>query len=128
MALSACINTIFTNRNAFGKTQITLNRTKIDLGVLKQHSPKEASFIIKNTGDSILVIQQVKTSCGCTTPKWTKKPISIGDSGIVSVTYDAKHPGKFIKTITVYANVEDSPVKLNISGEVEFEQLSASKK
>jgi len=65
-----------------------------------------------------LIIQVVETSCGCTTPKWTTQPIQGGESGEIRMTYDAKYPGHFNKTITVYANVENSPVKLSISGQV----------
>ena len=127
MLFTKCTNNIFTNRNTFGKTQITVNRTKIDLGILKQKIPKEASFTIKNTGDSVLVIQQVETSCGCTVPVWTNTPISVGDSGYVTVTYDAEYPGRFQKSIRVFANVENSPVQLSISGEVAYDETILSK-
>ena len=68
------------------------------------------------------VRQQVETSCGCGVPKWTRKPIKPNKSGEIEVTYDAKYPGKFHKTITVFANTDDSPVQLTISGEVEYDK------
>ena len=117
------------------KTTASVDKQNINLGSLKRDTPRECVFTIQNTGNSPLLIQQVATSCGCTVPIWTKRPIQIGQSGEIAVTYDAKYPGRFHKTITVFANVEDSPLQLSIAGEVEFseqlvvndEQLSVKK-
>ena len=38
-------------------------------------------FKFKNTGGSQLVISQVKGSCGCTIPEYSKNPVQPGDEG-----------------------------------------------
>jgi len=38
---------------------------------------------------------------------------------MVSINYDTSYPGRFIKTLKVYANVENNPVKLKVMGAVE---------
>ncbi len=101
-------------------SEISFTESQISFGVIKQGIPQKAVFTFANTGAYPLLIQNVETSCGCTVPEWTKKPVKPGESGQITVTYDAKYPGRFHKTITVFANVEDSPVQLNISGEVGF--------
>ena len=64
----------------------------------------EHNFEFINTGGYPLVIYDVKTSCGCTVPEWTKKPIKPGGTGEIKIKYDADFPGVFHKTIKVYYN------------------------
>ena len=78
------------------------------------------SFTFSNPGQSPLVILNVKTSCGCTVADWIKEPIKPGESGKITVTYDAAFLGKFHKEVSVFYNGKDSPVKLEIKGQVEY--------
>lgn len=76
-------------------------------------------FDFTNTGTSPLIIQRVATSCGCTTPDWSKEPIAPGKNGKIIVAYNPKsRPGPFSKTITVYSNSSQNAIVLQISGEV----------
>jgi hypothetical protein len=121
--------TFFNNNvNATLKTtQVHVENKSINTGKLKQNVPKVVVFKFENSGANSLLIQNVETSCGCTVPEWTKKPIKPGKSGEIKVTYDAKYPGNFHKTITVFANVENSPLQLSISGEVAYDETILSK-
>ena len=81
--------------------------------------PKAYKFIFKNTGKKPLIISNVKASCGCTTPEWTKAPIASGKSGYIKVSFDPKNrPGPFNKSITVSSNAIHSQKKLIIKGSV----------
>ena len=74
-------------------------------------------FQFKNTGSKALIIKNVKASCGCTTPEWTKAPIAGGKSGFIKVSFDPKNrPGPFNKSITITSNATSSPNKLIIKG------------
>ncbi|MBB4036004.1 hypothetical protein GGR21_001905 [Dysgonomonas hofstadii] len=76
-------------------------------------------FKFKNTGDAPLIIQRVRTTCGCTTPDYTKEPILPGKDGKITVTYSTTgRPGTFNKEITIFTNVPDSIYKVYIKGEV----------
>ncbi|HEY5507102.1 MAG TPA: DUF1573 domain-containing protein [Paludibacter sp.] len=76
-------------------------------------------FEFVNKGNAPLVINRVQTTCGCTTPTWTKEPIEAGKKGSITVTYAAPgRPGAFTKTITVYSNAADEQTLLVIKGEV----------
>lgn len=101
-------------------TQIRFDKTEIDMGQLEQGSPKVVSFQFKNTGEYPLLIQHVETSCGCTQPEWPKQPIKPDGSAEISVSYDAKYPGRFFKTITVFCNTEKGINELKIRGEVKL--------
>jgi hypothetical protein len=79
-----------------------------------------AIFKFSNTGKNPLLIYDVKTSCGCTVPEWTKEAIAPNEERTIKVNYDAKHFGKFSKTITVFYNGKNSPKLLTIKGEVVY--------
>jgi hypothetical protein len=105
---------------SYGQASIKFDKTLHDFGKVNEgDGPVSYNFTFKNTGTSPLIIQDVKTTCGCTTPEWTKQPIRPGAEGFIKVSYDVKgRPGTIDKTITVYSNGQPSPTSLRINGEV----------
>lgn len=89
-----------------------------DFGKIKQDSEGTHEFIFKNTGKDPLIITNVKSSCGCTVPTYPEEPIKKGETEKIHVKYDTKRIGMFTKTITIYSNAKNSPIKLHIKGEV----------
>lgn len=76
-------------------------------------------FKFTNTGSAPLVITNVRASCGCTTPNWTREPIAPGASGVIKVAYSTTgRPGSFTKSITVTSNAETGDKVLYIRGTV----------
>lgn len=65
------------------------------------------------------MIDDVITSCGCTSVVYSREPVQPGKSLDLAVTYKADHPEHFNKTITVYCNVPDSPLQLKITGDAQ---------
>lgn len=100
--------------------KIKFDIVNYDFGKIKEQDGKVTyTFKFFNTGKKPLVITRVLASCGCTTPEWTKEPISAGKSGVVTVTYNPAHrPGVFNKTITIYSNIPNGNTVLSIKGEV----------
>ena len=94
--------------------------TEYNFGVLEYKKPAQHRFTVNNIGETPLVISNVETSCGCTVPEWTKKPIKPGKEGEINITYESDFPGQFRKTITVFYNGTNSPDTLLIKGEVEL--------
>ncbi len=87
--------------------------------IVETDGPKTNLFEFKNTGKSPLIINSVNSSCGCTTPKWTKKPIAPGGKGSIEVTYNPKNrPGAFNKTITIISNADIPETIIRIKGYV----------
>lgn len=77
------------------------------------------TFKFKNTGGSQLVITQVKGSCGCTVPEYSKNPVQPGDEGEIKVTFDSNgKSGMESKSITVLANTLPATKVLTISADV----------
>ena len=91
---------------------------EFDFGKIPFNSEGIHEFVFKNTGKVPLLINNVKTSCGCTVPTYPKEPVEVKATEKISVKYDTKRVGNFHKTITVYSNSKNSPVTLQIKGEV----------
>jgi len=89
-----------------------------DFGKILEKSDGTTEFVFKNTGKKALIITNVKSSCGCTIPTYPIEPIAKNKTGVIAVKYDTKRIGVFTKTITVYSNSKNSPIKLIIKGEV----------
>lgn len=97
----------------FAKTEHNFGTIKEELGAVT------TLFEFTNTGKSPLIIQRVSSSCGCTTPSYTREPILPGKKGTISAKYaTVARPGTFNKTITVYTNVPDTVYLLRIKGNV----------
>ena len=93
--------------------------TSYSFGKIPQGKPVTTEFIFTNTGSKSLIVQDAKAECGCTTPEFTKTPVSKNKTGKISVTYNAENPGTFTKKVTVTLLGIKEPVILTISGEVE---------
>jgi len=77
------------------------------------------SFRFTNEGEQPLIVHNVKASCGCTSPDWTKQPVKSGEEGYVKATFDPRRrPGNFNKSIIVRSNAKESTVVLRITGKV----------
>lgn len=97
-------------------TQVDIAQPSVSMRNFDWEEEQKATFTLKNTGDNLLVIQDVTTSCGCTTVSYDKAPVQPGAETTLEVSYKAERPGYFNKTLTVYCNVENSPLTLRISG------------
>lgn len=90
---------------AFASAQtISFDKTTFDYGNVKAGSDGHRFFTVKNTGDKPLIISEVKPSCGCTTPEWSKDPILPGKEAKIKVGYNTGIKGAFNKLIEVYSN------------------------
>ena len=97
-------------------TSVSVNETILDFGRFPQSEKQEKSFVLTNTGNGLLVIQDIITSCGCTKVEYSKEPIRPGGTLVVKVIYEAEKAGHFNKTVTVYCNTKDSPLRLTVKG------------
>jgi len=97
-----------------------------DVGRLKAGKIVEYDFGFTNTGDSLLVVSNVQTSCGCTTAgSWTKK-IEPGKAGLIPIRLNSSRIGGPINvSIRVTSNDRLQPsVVLKLQGNV-FENIEA---
>lgn len=113
LIFTACGSSTTSNKT----TQVKVDVETIQLNNVLVNTARKCTFTLTNTGDEPLRIYNVETSCGCTNASWDKKPVKPGKTCEVSITYQEKYPGRFYKTITVFAN-SNNPIELHIEGEV----------
>ena len=64
----------------------------------------------KNDGKGVLVISDVKTSCGCAAALLSSKTLQPGESGNIRIELDtANREGKLTRTVTLYSNDSQQP-------------------
>lgn len=117
MALMLTINVI-----AQEKQVVEFAEQEYDFGTVKEEDGKVTHvFTFTNISQTPVTVTNVRASCGCTTPSWSRQPVMPGEQGVVTATYSAKgRPGKFHKSITVTLSngTEDFNVVLYIKGTV----------
>ena len=116
----ADIQAIEAQKALIGKLpKIELDKTSHDFGTINEGDVVETEFLVKNTGESDLIIADAKGSCGCTVPVWPKEPIAPGASAPIKVSFDSNgKPGKQSKTVTLTTNTEAGNESFTISAEV----------
>ncbi|MEL7587128.1 MAG: DUF1573 domain-containing protein [Prolixibacteraceae bacterium] len=102
------------------KAVILFTQQEYNFGDVFFKKPVTCHFQFINLGKTALMIDNVRTTCGCTIVDWAKKPIKPGEFGMIDIKYDAISSGSFYKEIGIYYNGTDSPVILRIKGKVVF--------
>jgi len=89
-----------------------------DFGSIPANVEVRHDFRFVNTGSEAILIDNVRTDCGCTAPDWKDEPILPGAEGMVTVYYDARDKGYFIKPVKVFFRGRRKAVMLYIEGDV----------
>lgn len=96
---------------------LNLKEMSYDFGKIPQGRPVTHVFEVTNTGNEVIRLENVQTSCGCTTPEWSREPIQPGASSSIKVGYNAAGEGPFSKTVTIIYN-NNQTKQVVISGNV----------
>ena len=96
---------------------LKFKETEHDFSKIPQGKPVYYTFVINNTSNQPLKLDNVQASCGCTTPEWSQDLIAPGSSSSVKVGYNAAAEGYFEKTITITYNTNQTKI-LKIKGTV----------
>ncbi|MCG8411962.1 MAG: DUF1573 domain-containing protein [Bacteroidales bacterium] len=107
------------NKEENGIASIKFDTTYYDFGNLTQGEKVSYTFKFKNTGTADLLIKDAYSTCGCTVPKYDKKPISPGKSGRIEVLFDSSgRKGVQFKTIVLKLNTVIEEVSLYIKANI----------
>jgi hypothetical protein len=102
-----------------GKAVISFSEYEHDFGKVEAGEKIGCFFTYTNSGSGSLVINSVSTSCGCTVPKYDKRPLPPGKSGTLEVIFNtAGYSGVQSKTVTIQSNASTPVVIVKIMAEV----------
>ena len=90
-----------------------------DFGKISQGERVSYSFKFENTGSEDLIISDAHASCGCTVPKFPKKPVAPGEEEVIDVEFASE--GKKAmqeKTITLTTNCTPNTRVITIKADV----------
>lgn len=97
---------------------LKLKVTEYNFNQIPQGKPVYYNFEITNTGKTELKLDDVRASCGCTTPEWSREPIAPGATAKIKVGYNAAAEGYFDKSITLMYNNSTQSKQIRIIGTV----------
>jgi hypothetical protein len=100
-------------------TSLAFETETHDFGdIHEEKGPVSFDFLFMNIGQEKYQIEDVVSSCGCTTPAYSTDPVKPGKQGFIRATYDPTNlRGRFSKTITISGNTKGKVV-LTITGNV----------
>lgn len=112
---------LFSFSVVYSQAVMDFEQTVHDFGNIKEvNGPVSYEFVFVNRGNAPILIKNVESSCGCTSPLWSKQPVLPGKTGFIKATFDpTDRPSYFDKTITVFSNAKPAVVELKIKGNVE---------
>ncbi|MCM1150833.1 MAG: DUF1573 domain-containing protein [Alistipes sp.] len=100
--------------------QLAFDSPTWDFGSIRESDGRVShTFAGINRGAEPAVIVDVVTSCGCTVPEFSRKPVLPGDSVRITVTYDPMNrPGAFSRELGVYTSERKRAASLTVRGSV----------
>lgn len=117
LLLASCSNDPQDQAKSKGK-ELWFEEYVHDYGQIEVDSDGSWTFTFKNIGENAVLINRVRSTCGCTVPAWPREPIEPGSTGEITVKYNTALTGTFLKSLFVYSTAANSPVKLQIKGKV----------
>jgi len=97
---------------------MTFEKKVHDFGDINKGTPVTYEFVFTNTGRQPIFLSKPRSSCGCTVPTYSEKPVMPGQKSSIVIEFDAAKEGPFSKQVTILSNAENSPVILIIKGTV----------
>jgi len=99
---------------------LVFENNSYDFGLVVQGDPVEYAFTFSNRGDQPLLIDRVKSSCGCTAVLASTRELEPGETGEIKATFNSSQfRGPVSKEISVYSNDrQQSVARLTLKGVV----------
>lgn len=106
-------------QEALPKTTLETDKAEYDLGTVKEGTTKKQTVTVRNTGTSVFKLKGFTTSCDCTEATCDWKELQPGESGTVTVSYEAEQPGDFYRTVEIYGNIPNNSLMVSFIGTVQ---------
>ena len=105
-------------QEALPKTTLETDKAEYDLGTVKEGTTKKQTVTVRNTGTNVFKLKGFTTSCDCTEATCDWKELQPGESGTVTVSYEAEQPGDFYRTVEIYGNIPNNSLMVSFIGTV----------
>lgn len=114
------VATILFSLSLYARSGIKFNSLEHDFGTIQQETVVRFTFLFMNTGNSPLIIERVKTSCGCTGTLLSSKELKPGEQGSLEITFDSGNDiGLTTRTISIFTNdPANKVVKIKIKANI----------
>jgi len=103
--------------------RIQIEEPIYNFGETKKGTAVKHTFKFKNIGKAPLYIVDVRTTCGCTVPSWSKKIIEPNACDELAVQFNTENAtDKQVKKITIIANTYPAETVMTMIGIVKTEK------
>ena len=118
-----CFCVLLLSTAALAQPKAAWNTTKVDFKEVQRGEVLNLDFVVTNTGNAPLILQDGEVSCSCTTVEYSSKPILPGQSATVTVVFNTKTVyGRQDRIVKFYSNASEKPVNLRYKGYVIYEK------
>ena len=102
--------------------KVEVQQPVFDFGEVMRGQKVVHTFVFRNSGEAMLVVDRVKSTCGCTGVLLAEKNIPPGGEGTVKATFNSsKFKGYVEKRILLYSNDPDgNPTSFTVKGIVKL--------
>jgi len=102
-----------------GPAQIRFDAPSHDFGVMPETETRSTQLRFANVGGQPLLIETIKTTCGCTAATPDKQRYEPGEVGYLNVTFDPSAPGQQKKYVNVFTNSPQRKTEILITADVQ---------
>lgn len=105
---------------AQSKSPLAFDNAEWSFGtILEADGPVSHIFTFTNTSRTPIIIERVYSECGCTTPKYSSKPVRPGRQGSIEVVFDPdNYRGQFNKKVSIISGNGQYRNEITVSGTV----------
>lgn len=88
-----------------GPARLRLEKLSHHFGSMREDEKRSTVIRFWNDGGAPLIIEDIKTTCGCTVPSLAKRRFESGEMGELGITFDPSGPGRDQKKfVTIISN------------------------
>lgn len=108
-----------TGREQFEITTVGVEQKEMELKGLKIGQIYKVDFLLENTGNFPLFLNDISASCGCTIPEYEHRCVAPGKKTKITIKITPPSLGYFRKKLTVFCNIKEGSIQLILKGIVE---------
>lgn len=84
---------------------LILDKKEHDFGTVPEGRVVDFTVKLKNTGEQTILIEEIKSSCGCAAAMLSNKELEPGQEGTLQIEFDSSNRlGKMTRTLTLHTN------------------------